>query len=764
MKTKSMTCLIVFCMLFALLPGAAGAADAKFAIAGSGVTASGHDGNVPANTVDGNFGTRWSASGDGQWIQYDLGVNRNVSAIKIAFLNGSSRTSTFDILTSTDGSAFTTVSSGVTSNLAEGLQTFDFPDVDPARYVRIVGHGNSSNLWNSYTEVELYGTASSPPTGASKLAITVPQLMASGDDGNIVAHTIDGDPGTRWSAIGDGEWVQYGLGSSKRAEYVKIAFTNGAERAFTFDIQTSYDGYNFSTVLAGAVSGLSNGLQTFDFADVAPVRYVRIVGHGNSANAWNSFAEVEIYGSASSGVGSEGTVVEVSTSAQLAAELATASAGRTIVLANGTYSNASPFAVLNKNGTASAPIVIKAKNRGQAIISGASGFRIENASHVALDGLRFTNTTNGAVVLEGSHHVRVTRNTFALPSSGGDLMWLQVRGANSHHNRIDRNDFGPKSDTSPLIAYEGENGTGQISQYDIIEYNYFHDVGPWVDNGKETIRLGLSGLTLSHGYNTVQYNVFENCDGEPEIVSVKSSSNTLRFNTFRTSKGSLTLRHGHNNSVYGNFFLGDGAETDQEGIRMFGNDHKIYNNYFENLTGEAIYLPNGDFDGGTAGSPPNPTVEELRKQWKVYRALIVNNTIVNSTTGIVIGSGKAYAPQDSVVANNIVRNGAGTLYYEAATTNTLFQGNIGYGSTISNVSRSSAQIRNIDPLLTTAGGIQKLSVTSPAINAAVGTYAFVQADIDGQMRATTDVGADEYSGAPLLNRPLTAGDVGLNTP
>ncbi|MEK4348795.1 chondroitinase-B domain-containing protein [Paenibacillus sp. FSL P4-0184] len=764
MGTKSMTCIILICMLVALIPGTARAADTKFTIGSSNVTASGDDGNVPANTVDGDFLTRWSANGDEQWIQYDLGVNRKLSFIKIAFLNGSSRTSTFDILTSTDGSTFTTVSSGVVSSLVEGLQTFDFTDVDSTRYVRIVGHGNSSNLWNSYSEVELYGTASGSPPGASKLAITVPQLMASGDDGNIVAYTIDGDLNTRWSASGEGEWVQYDLGSSKRVEYVKIAFTNGAERTFAFDIQTSYDGYNFSTVLSGAVSSLSNSLQTFDFADVAPVRYVRIVGHGNSLNALNSFAEVEIYGSDSSGSGSEGTVVEVSTSTQLAAELATATAGKTIVLANGTYSRTSPFAVQNKNGTANAPIVIKAKNRGQAIISGASGFRVENSSHVVLDGLKFTNTSNGAVVLEGSHHARLTRNTFALPSSGSGLMWLQVRGTNSHHNRIDRNDFGLKSDTEPLIAYEGQDGSGQISQYDIIEYNYFHDVGPWVANGKETIRLGLSGLTLSHGYNTIQYNVFQNCDGEPEIISVKSSSNSVRFNTFRTSKGSLTLRHGHNNSVYGNFFLGDGVESDQEGIRMFGNDHKIYNNYFENLTGEAIYLPNGDFDGGTGGSPPNPTVEQLRKQWKVYRALIVNNTIVNSKTGIVIGSGKAYAPQDSVVANNIVYNSTGTLYYEAATTNTLFQGNIGFGSTISNISRSLEQIRNINPLLTAVNGIQKLSASSPAIAAAVGTYAFVLADMDGQMRATADVGADEYSGAPLLNRPLAADDVGLNTP
>jgi hypothetical protein len=32
------------------------------------VSASADDGNVPANTLDDNLGTRWSAKGDGQWI------------------------------------------------------------------------------------------------------------------------------------------------------------------------------------------------------------------------------------------------------------------------------------------------------------------------------------------------------------------------------------------------------------------------------------------------------------------------------------------------------------------------------------------------------------------------------------------------------------------------------------------------------------------------------------------------------------------------
>src|SRR5438034_8217740 len=38
------------------------------------VVASGDDGNIPQNTLDNNLATRWSASGDGQWIRYDLGA------------------------------------------------------------------------------------------------------------------------------------------------------------------------------------------------------------------------------------------------------------------------------------------------------------------------------------------------------------------------------------------------------------------------------------------------------------------------------------------------------------------------------------------------------------------------------------------------------------------------------------------------------------------------------------------------------------------
>src|SRR5262249_45465985 len=76
------------------------------------VSASADDGNVPANTVDGSLSTRWSASGDAQWIQFDLGASCTVGSVAIAWYKGDLRSSRFDIRTSTDRFTWSDVFSG----------------------------------------------------------------------------------------------------------------------------------------------------------------------------------------------------------------------------------------------------------------------------------------------------------------------------------------------------------------------------------------------------------------------------------------------------------------------------------------------------------------------------------------------------------------------------------------------------------------------------------------------------------------------------
>jgi hypothetical protein len=131
---------------------------------GSAVTASTNDGNLPANTVDGSLGTRWSANGDGQWIKYDLGSVSTVTHASLAFYSGDQRQSRFDLQVSTDNSTWTNVLTGALSSGTQTTeQTFDFTD-QPARWVRYMGHGNTVNLWNSVTEVSLFGIGGTGPT------------------------------------------------------------------------------------------------------------------------------------------------------------------------------------------------------------------------------------------------------------------------------------------------------------------------------------------------------------------------------------------------------------------------------------------------------------------------------------------------------------------------------------------------------------------------------------------------------------------------
>src|SRR5690348_10788563 len=92
---------------------AASAAHAQYSkINPVAVSASANDGNVPTNATDGNLSTRWSASGDGQWLQLDLGSTRTIGYVAAAFYNGNVRQSRFDIQVSTSGSSWTTVWSG----------------------------------------------------------------------------------------------------------------------------------------------------------------------------------------------------------------------------------------------------------------------------------------------------------------------------------------------------------------------------------------------------------------------------------------------------------------------------------------------------------------------------------------------------------------------------------------------------------------------------------------------------------------------------
>ncbi|MFM7023180.1 MAG: Ig-like domain-containing protein [Flavobacteriales bacterium] len=120
------------------------------------------------------------------------------------------------------------------------------------------------------------------------------QAKASADDGNVATNVLDKDLITRWSANGDGQYIEFCLNDTLLLTGVSVAFYSGNVRTSTFDVLYTLDGLNWTEALKGKVSsGTSLALETFNFAVPVEAWKVRIVGHGNSVNMWNSFTEVE---------------------------------------------------------------------------------------------------------------------------------------------------------------------------------------------------------------------------------------------------------------------------------------------------------------------------------------------------------------------------------------------------------------------------------------------------------------------------------------
>jgi hypothetical protein len=145
------------------------------------VNASSSDGNVESNTLDNNLFSRWSASGDGQYVMFDLGQPKNIGYVGIAFYKGDLRTTLIDIQTSNDAQTWTNVFTGNSRPNTIDMQAFDIPDTQ-ARFVRVIGHGNSDgSTFTSLTEVMIYPPF---PSGDTPVAI-VPNITPTAPPGTV---------------------------------------------------------------------------------------------------------------------------------------------------------------------------------------------------------------------------------------------------------------------------------------------------------------------------------------------------------------------------------------------------------------------------------------------------------------------------------------------------------------------------------------------------------------------------------------------------
>ncbi|MFB7864236.1 chondroitinase-B domain-containing protein [Streptomyces sp. NPDC056069] len=444
----------------------------------------------------------------------------------------------------------------------------------------------------------------------------------------------------------------------------------------------------------------------------------------------------------------EAATVTVGSLAELQKAIDRAVPGDRIVLADGTYTVPSAgIAVSGRNGTTSAPITIVAESRGGVVLQGARSFVFADSSNIVISGFALRQSTT-LEIPASCPRIRLTRNDLRFADVTG-LDWVLVRGDDA---KIDRNHFHDKTTQGIFLVVDGPGATAMAQRLTVLR-NHFSDHGYGGENGGEPIRLGVSARALSSANAVVEYNLFERCDGDPETISVKSSDNTVRYNTVRDSRGGIVLRHGNRTTVAGNHLLGGG-----EGVRLYGNDHLVVNNYFGALTGRALVVGSGT----TRDHHTGETTDERRGNDACDRAVIAHNTFVGNARTLS-GESRTYAPSDVVVADNILVAASGTLVDLPQGTGFLWQGNILWGAAADGT-LPNAGYRRIDPKLRPdTDGVQRLTAGSPAIDTATLTSPAVTEDLDGHVRTgARDVGADEYSTAAPVRRPLTPADVGPN--
>lgn len=457
--------------------------------------------------------------------------------------------------------------------------------------------------------------------------------------------------------------------------------------------------------------------------------------------------------------GLPGADFPVGTVAQFQAAVTAAKPGDTITLTNRVWADAD--LLFKGQGTAAQPITLRAQSPGHVVLAGRSRLRIAG-NWLIVEGLRFQNGwyTNSDVIQFRENTASLATNCvlrhcaivgYNPPDPAVDNKWVSLYGVS---NRVEHCWFQGKTNAGATLVVWLSAGQTNLANHHVIRRNYFGPRPPLGVNGGETIRVGDSSTSFQNSRTRVEENLFRACNGEMEIISNKSCENLYRFNTFDACEGTLTLRHGNRCTVEGNWFFGRGMSL-TGGVRIIGEDHQVFNNYFEALTGtglrSAICFVNGVPDSA------------LNEYFQVKRARVLFNTVVQCVRPVTVGqtvTGGTLAPVDCTFANNlVVGSNAPLISIVTAPTNFVWEGNLVFGAA---VGLAHPGIRNVNPLLHWAADhLWRPSPASPARDAAEGDYPWITEDVDGQSRsAAWDVGCDEISDAPIIRRPLQLDDVG----
>lgn len=326
-------------------------------------------------------------------------------------------------------------------------------------------------------------------------------------------------------------------------------------------------------------------------------------------------------------------------------------AGDSIVLASGVWKDAA-LVLKRAKGTETQPVVVTVQEKGKTLLEGASSIRF-SGDYVQVNGLVFQNGGQGV------RHViefRTSSTDYANHSVLSECVvkdynpqdkseqsdWVSLWGKN---NTVEYCYFAGKTNQGTTFIVWPNDSLSQENHHRIYR-NYFGYRKPLGSNGGETMRIGTSQVSKSNSQTVVEGNYFEHCDGEVEIVSVKSCENRILNNTFYECEGSVVLRHGDRNEVSGNLFIGN-DKRHTGGVRIVNEGQHIHHNFFYKLAGKefraAIAIMNAIYD------------TPLNGYHQVRDAVIEHNTIVSCAHPFELCVGKGFRERDAKPERCVVR-------------------------------------------------------------------------------------------------------------
>ncbi|MDO6596555.1 chondroitinase-B domain-containing protein [Oceanihabitans sp. 2_MG-2023] len=344
-------------------------------------------------------------------------------------------------------------------------------------------------------------------------------------------------------------------------------------------------------------------------------------------------------------------------------------AGDNIVLTNGIWKDVE--IKFTGKGTKENPITLSAETAGKVFIEGVSNLAI-SGDYLEVSGLFFRNghaPSQNVIAFrtspkEVANHCKVTNCVildFNNLERDQDNLWVQLYGK---HNELSNCYIAGKTNGGPTLRVDLK-GNQSIRNYHKIINNHF---GPRPRKGGargETIQLGSSFTSMSPSNTLIANNLFEECNGEVEIISSKTNFNIIKNNIFYKSEGSVVTRHGNYVAVDGNYFIGDGKNDQFGGIRIINTGHWITNNLFYKIKGKNFRSPIAIMNG----IPKSP----LNRYNQVTDVVVAYNTFVDSDSPWQFGVGQNLSQADVLpkseirsaralrteVVNNIIYNSVG---------------------------------------------------------------------------------------------------------